>query len=86
MAQRFSHAFSHSSIQPEFDLSHCKILARVIIDGKPTVNWTELGKLLYNNATCTNWLARKDSNLDKLDQNQLCYHYTTGEILRNYKK
>lgn len=25
-------------------------------------------------------LARQDSNLDNLDQNQVCYRYTTGQI------
>ena len=25
------------------------------------------------------WLPDKDSNLDKLDQNQLCYRYTIGQ-------
>ena len=29
--------------------------------------------------TGTNWLARKDSNLDFQGQNLTCYHYTTGE-------
>lgn len=24
-------------------------------------------------------LARRDSNPDRLDQNQLCYRYTTGQ-------
>ena len=24
------------------------------------------------------WQSRKDSNLDKVNQNHLCYHYTTG--------
>lgn len=24
------------------------------------------------------WLPRQDSNLDRVDQNHLCYHYTTG--------
>ena len=25
------------------------------------------------------WLPRKDSNLDKMIQNHLCYRYTTGQ-------
>ena len=25
------------------------------------------------------WLAREDSNLQCLDQNQVCYHYTTRQ-------
>ena len=24
------------------------------------------------------WQPRKDSNLNKMNQNHLCYHYTTG--------
>ena len=27
-----------------------------------------------------NWLPNQDSNLDKLNQNQLCYHYTIGHL------
>ena len=26
------------------------------------------------------WLPNQDSNLDKLNQNQLCYHYTIGHL------
>ncbi len=26
------------------------------------------------------WLPNQDSNLDKLNQNQLCYHYTIGQL------
>ena len=29
------------------------------------------------------WLPGLDSNQDKLDQNQLCYHYTTGQVAGN---
>ncbi len=28
------------------------------------------------------WLPNKDSNLDKLNQNQLCYRYTIGQYAR----
>ncbi|MDB6003289.1 MAG: hypothetical protein JWR15_276 [Prosthecobacter sp.] len=27
---------------------------------------------------CSEWLPRKDSNLERENQNLLCYHYTTG--------
>ena len=30
--------------------------------------------------TAAAWLPGLDSNQDKLDQNQLCYHYTTGQV------
>ena len=28
---------------------------------------------------CKNWLPDLDLNQDKLNQNQLCYHYTIGQ-------
>lgn len=28
-----------------------------------------------------NWLSHKDSNLNWLNQNQMCYHYTMGQSL-----
>ena len=31
------------------------------------------------------WLPDLDSNQDKLNQNQLCYHYTIGQIRRELK-
>ena len=31
-------------------------------------------------APCYKWLPNQDSNLDKLNQNQLCYHYTIGQL------
>ncbi len=27
------------------------------------------------------WLSHQDSNLDWLNQNQMCYHYTMGQSL-----
>ncbi len=32
------------------------------------------------------WLPDQDSNLDKLNQNQLCYHYTIGHCSENVFK
>ena len=31
------------------------------------------------------WLPDQDSNLDKLNQNQLCYRYTIGQLIKNLK-
>lgn len=33
---------------------------------------------------CSCWMPRKDSNLDKENQNLLCYLYTTGQEWRNF--
>ena len=30
------------------------------------------------------WLPDQDSNLDKLNQNQLCYRYTIGQAVTYY--
>jgi hypothetical protein len=36
----------------------------------------------YRTAKAAKWLPDEDLNLDKLNQNQLCYHYTIGQAKR----
>ena len=35
-----------------------------------------------SSSTYSEWLPDLDSNQDKLNQNQLCYHYTIGHYFR----
>lgn len=37
-----------------------------------------------NPAPGIRWMPRKDLNLDKENQNLLCYHYTTGQEWKNF--
>ena len=43
---------------------------------KPAEN--KSGSMIFPEKRQKKWQPRKDSNLNKMNQNHLCYHYTTG--------
>ena len=50
----------------------------LLATGRPVTG--ALGRHLEHRMARNEWLPRKDSNLDKVIQSHLCYHYTTRHL------
>ena len=50
--------------------------AKTAGSAKPAEN--KSGSMIFPEKRQKKWQPRKDSNLNKMNQNHLCYHYTTG--------